>query len=119
MDVSSSFLVGEQQPRGKRRYQNSSPEEKARLARVGKRRKEKHSVLISAYKSECGCYHCGENDVDILEYHHIDPKQKEHELCHLYGYRLEKIWEELNKCIVVCANCHTKITKGEKHYEHR
>lgn len=63
---------------------------------------------------------CGENEYIALDFHHIKESEKEyhiHTLIH-HGYTLEKIKEELDKCEIICANCHRKkhFLKYSKYY---
>ena len=56
------------------------------------------------------CERCGyDKCIDALEFHHIDPTQKDKN----YGNMKLRKWEdqkkELDKCICVCANCHREI----------
>lgn len=56
------------------------------------------------------CAHCGEDHPGILEFHHVDPTAKEFTIGS--GWRnasRNRILEEINKCIVLCANCHRKL----------
>lgn len=61
----------------------------------------------------CGnsCNLCGYNKtVNALEFHHINPEEKEYGIasqgtCH----DIEKDLQEVQKCILVCANCHREI----------
>lgn len=56
------------------------------------------------------CQLCGYNKcIKALEFHHIDPKEKDF----TFNKAKSKSWEvtnlELQKCILVCANCHREI----------
>ena len=58
------------------------------------------------------CSQCGYNKtLNALHFHHLDPKEKSFELSK--NILRCKAWEviviELNKCILVCANCHAEI----------
>jgi hypothetical protein len=65
------------------------------------------------YKGGC-CVVCGYNRcVRALEFHHVDPSKKsfglsERGLCHSW----DRIQEELDKCILLCANCHREVEDG-------
>lgn len=44
-----------------------------------------------------------------LDFHHLDPKQKDPKWKQMRNWPFEKIKEELNKCILVCCRCHKEI----------
>ena len=57
-----------------------------------------------------GCYKCGYNkNIAALEFHHLDPSEKEFQLGSAKTTNLDKLLLEMNKCILVCANCHREI----------
>ena len=60
------------------------------------------------------CTRCGYNKYQgALDFHHLDPKEKDFNPGHLKKYKFDdKIKKELDKCILVCSNCHREI-----HYE--
>jgi hypothetical protein len=41
-----------------------------------------------------------------LELHHRDPGAKEFDFAHYRSTTFEKVKPELDKCILLCANCH-------------
>ena len=41
--------------------------------------------------------------------HHIDPKEKEYNFGHMTGMVWAKITKELDKCVLLCKNCHADI----------
>jgi predicted HNH restriction endonuclease len=51
-----------------------------------------------------------------LEFHHLDASKKDmavHSMVH-DGYSQKKIQAEMDKCVVLCANCH-RIRHQEEH----
>lgn len=60
------------------------------------------------------CQICGYDKCDgALEFHHIDPSKKDFGIAQNgYTRAWSKIKEELDKCILVCANCHREIHSG-------
>ena len=59
------------------------------------------------------CQKCGYNKcVAALEFHHVDPSQKDIEVSRIYKRSWEALKVELGKCILVCANCHREIHAG-------
>jgi hypothetical protein len=67
-----------------------------------KRRKE-----WQEYKSELSCAKCGFSHPAAIDFHHEDPSLKEGNI-HRYiaNGQFKKAFEEIKKCIVLCANCH-------------
>ena len=47
-----------------------------------------------------------ENNWPIFDFYHIDPSQKEVSWSTLRNWSNDKIEKELNKCTLLCANCH-------------
>lgn len=52
------------------------------------------------------------NCLDIYDFHHRDPNQKEESLNRLVNTDWDAIVKELEKCDLLCSNCH-KITHWE------
>jgi transposase-like protein len=57
----------------------------------------------------CGYYRC----VGALEFHHLDPSEKLHEVSR-YGVTLSlaAAREEASKCVLLCSNCHAEVERG-------
>jgi hypothetical protein len=66
------------------------------------------------YKKKLACIICGENHPATLDFHHRNPKYKEGNLAAVMSHNLslENIIAEIEKCDVLCSNCHRKL-----HYE--
>ena len=61
------------------------------------------------------CERCGyDENIAALEFHHLDPSKKSFQMDsrHLSNTTIEKLLEEADKCILVCANCHREIHNG-------
>lgn len=53
------------------------------------------------------CKHCTyKKSLAALEFHHLDPTEKEFNLSKMGSKCWEAIKTELDKCILLCANCH-------------
>lgn len=53
------------------------------------------------------CERCGYNRCNAaLEFHHLDPNEKEFAISNSGMPSFEKVKEEADKCILLCANCH-------------
>lgn len=70
----------------------------------------KKALFIREYKQNNPCIKCGEKDIRCLQFHHINPNTKILEICKLVknNVSLEKIINEVSKCVILCANCHFK-----------
>lgn len=69
------------------------------------RRKENKQV---AHSLKTKCVTCGESDSVCLDFHH--KRDKKDTVAHLIREStVDQIYEEVEKCVVVCANCHNKI----------
>lgn len=56
------------------------------------------------------CHYCGYNKyLGALEFHHIDPKTKDPKWSSMKSKSFEAIQIELDKCLLVCANCHREV----------
>lgn len=77
------------------------------------RRRDKIKEKAVQYKG-CKCCICGYNKyIGALEFHHLDPNQKDFGIGSKgYTRSFDKVKKELDKCICVCANCHREIHAG-------
>lgn len=73
--------------------------------------KELKQKAIQYKGGKCIC--CEYNKyVGALEFHHLDPKKKDFQISRGFTYDFEKIKSEIDKCILVCSNCHREIHGG-------
>ena len=79
---------------------------------VAKRRRKIKEMAIAHKGGKCQI--CGYYKYQgALDLHHLNPKTKEFGIGDKgYTRSWEKIKLELNKCILVCANCHREIEGG-------
>lgn len=76
---------------------------------VSKRRKKIRKMAVEYKGGKCSL--CGyDKCIDALEFHHQDEKSKKFGLSQS---GLTRSWEktkfELDKCIIICANCHREL----------
>ena len=56
------------------------------------------------------CSECGESfDHWVYDFHHTDPTEKVCDPGSLLHLSWDSVYEEVRKCILVCANCHRTI----------
>ncbi len=86
------------------------------IAAVAKRRRVLKQKSIEYKGGKCAC--CGYADhPGVLDFHHVDPSTKEFSIGDKgYTRSWEKIKAELDKCILVCANCHREIELGVRDF---
>lgn len=74
------------------------------------KRQRKLKKQMVEYKGN-KCERCGYHKyIGALEFHHIDPSVKDFNPSSLKRYTFdEKIKNELDKCILLCANCHREV----------
>lgn len=84
--------------------------------KVNDRTKQQYTQNLMRFKESIGCCLCGYNKCGVgLDFHHIDESKKEFciaERSRKNKYSKEKINEEIQKCVLVCATCHREITHG-------
>lgn len=86
------------------------------MPRTDKERAQEKRSIVSSYKTKIGCKDCG-YDIHpaVLEFDHVKNSGlpntgKQRTVASLMYRRWSVIWEEINKCEVVCANCHAVRT---------
>jgi len=72
-------------------------------------------AVLKLLKSK-GCQNpdCNEDHPTCLDFHHLDPKTKSFSLADITGgaHSNAQYIKELEKCAIICANCHRKIHSG-------
>jgi hypothetical protein len=60
------------------------------------------------YKKQLACVTCGHNHPAALDFHHVEQKKSNRKLHKLVsdGNTKKRILEEIDKCVVLCSNCH-------------
>lgn len=72
-------------------------------------RRKQTMVFLRLFKSQKSCSHCGYNEhSEILQFHHIDPSNKEFDFSkgNIGNLSKNRLLKEIEKCILLCPNCH-------------
>lgn len=79
-------------------------------SRIQKIKNRERNRKIAMNRMVNGCVDCSEKNYVVLEFHHVG--EKLHNISHLLYQPagLERLMTELEKCIILCRNCHTKRT---------
>ena len=96
----------------KRKARHLNPDQKAK---ANKACRERDALVVKRRRTmleqfPCAC--CGDPDPTVIEWHHVDPEEKVFAVSH-HKHPEDKWWDEVLKCIPVCANCHKKIHKNK------
>lgn len=97
----------------KKSYENN----KQYYLNKNKRRRLELKNWFDSYKKDKKCVFCGESESICLDFHHLDNSKKEYNVSNMnYStYSIKTIKKEIDKCIIVCANCHRKLHAGIIH----
>jgi hypothetical protein len=68
---------------------------------------------LMQYLAEHPCVDCGESDIEVLEFDHLQPYGPGNR--GVFGWRVtrKRMIEEINRCEVRCSNCHTRKTRRD------
>ncbi len=93
-----------------RRRRKSAPQtvrENHLRSRVSSRKRNR--AVIAAFKA-VGCSKCSEKDPVALDCHHRPDEEKLFSISKRASWQISvsRIQKELDKCVVLCSNCHRK-----------
>lgn len=76
------------------------------------RLRNSRKIKAVAYKGG-SCIECGYNkSVKALHFHHRERSDKKFNLCGMWSASWERLKLELDKCDLMCANCHMELEHG-------
>jgi hypothetical protein len=91
------------------KYYHSSDKKKLKI----KERQVENQRRVEDYKRLKGCLSCSECEPIALDFHHRDANSKEFTISHSSKrFSWERILREIEKCDVLCSNCHRKLHAG-------
>jgi hypothetical protein len=76
-----------------------------------KRAIDRKNKLIEIKGGKC---FCGESDINKLSFHHLENKSFTLDSKNLYQKKWEEIEKEVNKCELLCLNCHAELHEKER-----
>jgi hypothetical protein len=93
------------------------PNYRRRLKEFDKQRRASLAEWFEELKKEKCCYKCGFDHPAALDFHHRNPDDKLYEVALMpqWGISKKKILAEIEKCDVLCANCHRILHYELKH----
>ncbi|HVG21805.1 MAG TPA: HNH endonuclease signature motif containing protein [Blastocatellia bacterium] len=70
--------------------------------------------MAVSYKGGCRQICSYDRCFEALEFHHLDPTQKDFGISKKgYTRSWEKVKNEIDKCLLLCANCHREFHAGK------
>lgn len=85
-----------------------------------RKRRLQLALWLRNYKKSLSCVRCKEYHPACLDFHHQDRNKKDASVSNMVsqGFAIKTIKIEIDKCIILCRNCHAKehyknLTRGE------
>lgn len=100
--------------KGKERYSKNPEPTKLRASLCRSKKRYDRSALVKSIKLKYGCRLCLSKEIEILDFHHLDKKDKTISLTSPRDISLKNLFKEINKCVVLCASCHRRVHAGTK-----
>lgn len=79
----------------------------SRQKRVRKRDLKQKEKFFN-YKQTLSCIKCNDTRGYVLDFHHKDPSKKENNVSNLV-VSPNKLKKEIDKCVILCSNCHREF----------
>lgn len=68
------------------------------------------NLLVVEEAKQNGCQKCGDKRLYVLDFHHIDTSQKVNTINHMIkSASTDQLKKEIEKCGLLCANCHREF----------
>lgn len=74
-----------------------------------KTQRDKNKNYVNSVKIGHSCERCNESDIACLDFHHLNDKDETISELVNKGSSLAAIKKEIEKCIILCSNCHRKL----------
>ena len=99
--------------RSKRAKESGAAQQRQRRAN------HRRGDLLDAIRKHAGCADCGTKGLppECYDFDHRPGEVKEFSVCAVRRIGLDRLLAEIEKCDVVCANCHRVRTRQRRHAE--
>lgn len=99
-----------------KQYLKDPDNKRKHVVRVGRTKEARQARIraVIAERKTPGCSRCPEATPCCLDFHHLDPAEKRFPLAEAATrcVSLATLKKELDKCILLCKNCHAKEHDG-------
>lgn len=113
INIDTSTLEGRNAYMEKYRVLNKERAKEQSKGKTRKRRKENKIRAVNYLGGECE--RCGLTSpyYSVFDFHHRNPEEKEADPGTLLHRSWEVVFNEINKCMLLCANCHRIVHELE------
>lgn len=94
-------------------YQQNKAKYLSKAKFHGQRTYAENRDKINKLKSTAGCLYCNEADPACLDFHHAN-NDKVFSISNRKYCSWKKLSAEIDKCEIVCSNCHRKLHAGRE-----
>lgn len=103
----------------KARHIKENPEHAERVREGRAQRQAKKKERIIKYLATHPCVDCGEDDIQVLQFDHIEPVlgNRKRRVGGFVNHSMKRLMEEIAKCEIRCANCHVRRTRKQFGWE--
>lgn len=96
-------------------YKNNTNNHREKVGERNRRVRKENSIKLYDYLSKNPCVNCGERDITVLEFDHLKDKIKDVSRM-VSDCSWETVQKEIEKCQVLCANCHRRKTATDQNW---
>lgn len=97
-----------------KKHYAESKERRENVKATANFQKQRNILLVENARKK-GCQKCGEKRPYVLDFHHINPEDKIKDIAHMIKSSSEQsLLAEIEKCVILCANCHREWHYLEK-----
>ena len=102
-----SYCVPCRSDYGKEHYRQNMSYYVLKAALARKRSRFINQGLVDEHLRAHPCVDCGETDLVVLDFDHVDPALKDAEVGRLqFETGPDRLRREMDKCVIRCGNCH-------------
>lgn len=96
-------------------YKKQIKDQRKSIEQWRKKREKERRELLDAIKLSNGCVNCGYKEHAVaLDFDHLNPSQKSFNISEYFARApLDLLMKEIDKCQILCSNCHRVKTKQD------
>lgn len=92
-------------------YKSNHTGRKSKIRLVKKSKINENRKIVKDIKLDSECYLCGDKRHYVLDFHHLISEEKEIEIGLLVkrASSTDRLIKEIDKCVLLCSNCHREL----------